>query len=241
LFFAESEGRLPGVTLVYAHRGASKRARENTLRAFVLAKALGAHGIELDARRTQDSGLAIHHDPHLDDGRVICDTSRADLPEYVPDLTQSLDACSGTIVNIEIKNEPGEPDFDATEQVAEAVVALVRARSGRDQILISSFHLPTIDRVRALDPTIATAWLVEEFRSNTVQKLLEHGHVVLHPWVKRVTKALIDECHQHGVTVNTWTCDDPTRMAELTAWGIDGICTNVPDVALGVVNSTRQK
>jgi glycerophosphoryl diester phosphodiesterase len=32
--------------------------------------------------------------------------------------------------------------------------------------------------------------------------------------------------------VNTWTCDDPERMAELLEWGIDGICTNVPDVAL---------
>jgi glycerophosphoryl diester phosphodiesterase len=227
------------VTLVYAHRGASKRARENTLRAFILAKALGTHGIELDARRTQDSGFAIHHDPHLDDGRVICDTSRADLPEFVPDLTQALDACAGTIVNIEVKNEPGEPDFDATEQVAEAVVALLHERGGRDHVLISSFHLPSIDRVRALDPTLATAWLVQDFRADTVQKLLEHGHNVLHPWVKRVTRALIEECHQAGVAVNTWTCDDPVRMAELIGWGIDGICTNVPDVALGVLASAR--
>ena len=38
-----------------------------------------------------------------------------------------------------------------------------------------------------------------------------------------------------GIAVNTWTCDDPVRMAELIEWGIDGICTNVPDVALSVL------
>ena len=39
----------------------------------------------------------------------------------------------------------------------------------------------------------------------------------------------------HGLQVNTWTCDDPDRMRELIEWGIDGICTNVPDVALAVI------
>ncbi|MTA29244.1 MAG: glycerophosphodiester phosphodiesterase, partial [Actinobacteria bacterium] len=37
---------------------------------------------------------------------------------------------------------------------------------------------------------------------------------------------------------NTWTCDDPARMQELIDWGIDGICTNIPDVALAVVART---
>jgi glycerophosphoryl diester phosphodiesterase len=46
---------------------------------------------------------------------------------------------------------------------------------------------------------------------------------------------MIDRCHAAGIAVNTWTCDDPERMAELIEWGIDGICTNVPDVALSVL------
>jgi glycerophosphoryl diester phosphodiesterase len=58
------------------------------------------------------------------------------------------------------------------------------------------------------------------------------GHAALHPWVKALTRDVIDACHAAGVQVNTWTCDDPERMAELLEWGIDGICTNVPDVAL---------
>ena len=50
-----------------------------------------------------------------------------------------------------------------------------------------------------------------------------------------LTKEIVDDCHAAGVQVNTWTCDDPERMAELAGWGIDGICTNVPDVALGIL------
>jgi glycerophosphoryl diester phosphodiesterase len=54
----------------------------------------------------------------------------------------------------------------------------------------------------------------------------------VHPWVHVVTRELIDAFHDAGLRVNTWTCDDPARMRELVEWGIDGICTNVPDVAV---------
>jgi glycerophosphoryl diester phosphodiesterase len=225
------------MTMVFAHRGASKRTKENTLVAFRLAKELGADGVELDVRRTQDGAMAIHHDPYLADGSIICDTASSDLPHGVPDLASSLDECLGIVVNIEIKNEPGEPDFDGTEALADQVVALLHARAGRDRVLISSFHLPTIDRVRALDDSVPTAWLVERITPSTLDTLTEHGHKVLHPLVKKVTRDLLVDCHSRGIAVNTWTCDDPERAAELTQWGIDGICTNVPDVILTAVRS----
>ena len=41
--------------------------------------------------------------------------------------------------------------------------------------------------------------------------------------------------HEAGVRVHVWTVDDPDRMLQLAAWGIDGIVTNVPDVARQVV------
>jgi glycerophosphoryl diester phosphodiesterase len=55
--------------------------------------------------------------------------------------------------------------------------------------------------------------------------------------VKKVTHDLIVECHARGIAVNTWTCDDAERAAELVRWGIDGICTNVPDVILAALLS----
>ena len=60
------------------------------------------------------------------------------------------------------------------------------------------------------------------------------GHAAIHPWVPTVDRAAVDAAHAAGLAVNVWTCDDPDRMRELIGWGIDGICTNVPDVALAV-------
>jgi glycerophosphoryl diester phosphodiesterase len=224
------------VTVVIAHRGASKAAKENTLAAFRLAASMGAEWVELDVRRTQDGALAIHHDPYLSDGRVICDTPAADLPRDVTDLDAALVACAGMGVNIEIKNSPGEIDFDPSESLVDPVVALIRQRGDAARVLISCFHLPTIDRVREIAPEIRTAWLVEKVSAGTLDKLIEHGHSVLHPWVKKVDEALVVICHSRGIEVNTWTCDDPDRMRDLIGWGIDGICTNVPDVARRVVD-----
>ncbi|MEO9224307.1 MAG: glycerophosphodiester phosphodiesterase family protein, partial [Acidimicrobiales bacterium] len=91
---------------VYGHRGAPERRHENTIEGFTVAKGLGVDGVELDARRTADGRIAVHHDAHLDDGRVLCDVAEADLPGCVPGLAAALDACRGIIVNIEIKNSP---------------------------------------------------------------------------------------------------------------------------------------
>jgi len=62
----------------------------------------------------------------------------------------------------------------------------------------------------------------------------------VHPEVGQVSRELIDTFHRYGLAVNTWTCDDPANMAALINWGVDGICTNVPDVGLRVLASTRR-
>lgn len=47
---------------IFAHRGASKNALENTFQAFKKAKELGATGIELDIQRTKDNEIIVFHD-----------------------------------------------------------------------------------------------------------------------------------------------------------------------------------
>ena len=61
------------------------------------------------------------------------------------------------------------------------------------------------------------------------------GRTALHPYPARLNRNCIEVFHKHGLQVNSWTIDDPARMAEVIEWGIDGICTNVPDVALQVI------
>ena len=231
-------------TQVLAHRGASAAERENTVAAFRRAVSMGADAAELDVRRTADDVLVVHHNPMLDDGRVISSLAKSELPAHIPTLDEALDACAPMWVNVEIKNDPTEPDFDVDEVIADRTIACLAARpEGDDRWLISSFRRETVDRCRALRPQIATAWLTlgvkpEKF-DHVLGALAADGHSALHPYVGFVTRELLDECHARGLRVNTWTCDDPARQAELVEWGIDGICTNVPDVAISVRDVSR--
>lgn len=215
-----------------AHRGASKAARENTVEAFRLARELGADAVELDVRRTTDGVLVVHHDCRLPDGRVIAETTYIDLPAHVPTLAEALDACDGMWVNVEIKNDPDEADFDASESIADETVAHLLARDDDARWVISCFRVQTVDRCRALAPQIRTAWLCVEAPADVADVLVAKGHIALHPWVKTLSQSTVDACHAAGIEINTWTCDDPARMAELIEWGVDGIVTNVPDVAV---------
>lgn len=223
--------------LVIGHRGASAAYAENTLIAFAGAVAQGADGIELDVRRTSDGGLALSHDDTLPDGTVVVDTAMADLPEPITDLASALEVCRPlAVVNTEIKNWPDDKDFDATEQLAAAVVALLDARGELDdgRNLISCFHLPTVDRVHELAPGLATAWLLGmvEDPAELIDKAAAHGHVAVHPHHAFVNDDFVARAHAVGLKVNTWTCDDPDRIRWLADLGCDAVVTNVPDVAL---------
>lgn len=232
-------------TQILAHRGASQAALENSVPAFRRAVEMGSHAAELDVRRSADGLLVVHHNPVLDDGRIICQLAAAELPDHIPSLDQALDACGPMWVNIEIKNDPSEPDFDPDETLAEATIACLGDRAeGDDRWLISSFRRETVDRCRSLQPSIATAWLTiavdDENIEALAQDLARSGHRAVHPWVGTLTRTAIEMCHHHGIQVNTWTCDDPVRMKELIEWEVDGICTNVPDIALEVLRSAGE-
>jgi glycerophosphoryl diester phosphodiesterase len=212
--------------LVIAHRGASAAFPENTVEAFRGAAALGADWVELDVHATADGALAVHHDAHLPGGGRLQNLTFAELPETVPTLAEALDACAGMGVNIEIKDGS-----------ADAVVALLDERGGRDEVLVSSFDPQTVARVRALAPHVPTALLVTEVPPDAVARVVEAGHAALHPYDTFVDAGLVAACHEAGVAVNVWTVDDPARMAELVGFGVDGLCTNVPDVARKLVDA----
>lgn len=224
-----------------AHRGASKVEVENTTLAFKRALEMGADAVELDVRRCASGELIVHHDAKLSDGRSIIKVNKSDLPSYIPTLTEAIDACGSMWVNVEIKNEAKEPDFDPSEKITRDVVELLDARNTPEKWLISSFRRETVDAVRNLMPALKTAWLVVTLDNSELEqvakKMATQGHFALHPWVKQLSKHCVDVFHGHGLQVNTWTCDDPNRIKELIDWQVDGICTNVPDLALKIINT----
>jgi glycerophosphoryl diester phosphodiesterase len=211
-------------------------APENTVEAFRLARVLGADAVELDVRATRDWAVAVHHDPHLADGRAVHELAAGTLPPQVPLLDAALDACDGMWVNVEIKSS--EPGFDPDRRLADLVVALVARRHEESRILVSSFDLAAVDRVRELGGgRIRTALLTSRPDSTSLQAAIDHDHGAFHPFYGLLTEALVAEATVAGLDVNPWTCDDPEWMVRLAAWGVTGICTNLPDLARRTLDS----
>jgi glycerophosphoryl diester phosphodiesterase len=224
---------------IVAHRGACRVAPENTIEAFVAAKELGADGVELDVHRSADGVLVVHHDAFAGDFILAehpLPVIRERLP-HVPTLEEALDAGAGMLVNVELKNLPGDADFDPTERAAAELVELLHERAGRDRVLVSSFNLATIDRVRALDPDLATGFLtLRGFHPlEGVAIARDRGHGAIHPDVRSLPGAtagrVADRAHEVGLAVNVWTVDEPDEIRRLAAAGVDAIITDVPDVA----------
>ena len=227
------------MTQVIAHRGASKAAQENTLSAFRLAQTMGAEWVELDARRAADGVVVVHHDAHLADGRILAEVSSEELPPYIPNLAEALEACEAMSVNIEIKNLPNDPDYDEDHLVVYAVAGLVQAYLGPERALITSFNIDAVDRIRSVDPSIPCGWLLYEMTdpASAIGRAVAHEMTTIHPWDVLVDINFVNRAHAAGLLVNVWTVDDPERMVELIEMGVDGICTNVPDVARSIIDA----
>lgn len=222
---------------ILGHRGASAIARENTISAFDLAREQGADGVELDVRRSADGALVLLHDAQLEDGRAVIETETADLPDWMPTLDAALDACSGLFVNVETKCLPGEPDFDRWPEVVEAVLERLRGRTVVD-LLLSSFHWPAMDHARSLGTEVPTALLsmTPDAAPASLGAAVAGGHVAVHPYHLWVDGDFVTRAHDVGLEVTVWTVDDPDRIRALAEIGIDGIVTNVPDVALAALS-----
>jgi glycerophosphoryl diester phosphodiesterase len=234
---------------IVAHRGASATHQENTIAAFEAARREGADGIELDVRRSRDDVLIVHHDARLADGRVLADTASVELPPWLPTLAETLDAVSDMWLNLEIKNLPDDPDYDADNAIAVAVAGLLTARmfaaesggdDGRslanrfaDRILVSSFNVDSIRRIREVEPAIPVGMLVwgQSDPNSLIARAAGHEFDAINPHDLLVDPTFVKRAHDAGLTVNVWTVDDPRRIRSLAAMGVDSVITNRPEVA----------
>lgn len=224
------------VPLVVAHRGASAaHPPGNTLEAFAAASDLGADWVELDVRPTADGALAVHHDADLPDGRTIAEVGAAELPGWVPLLDAALGACGLLGVNVELKADCPPATHDV---MVEAVVAELRRRGEPARWLLTSFDWSLMERARALAPELPTGLLLfdPQQAGPALEAAHRGGHSAVNPWDPAVDADYVARAHEAGLAVNVWTVDDPDRIAELAAMGVDGVITNVPEVARALLS-----
>ena len=219
--------------VVMGHRGAPRRAPENTPVSFHAAWQDGASWVELDVRLSADGVLLCHHDPVDGQGRPLIEQDSSDLAAHGVWTFEAVLAAlpDGLGVDVEVKNVPGEPDFDETHRVA-AELARVLDDAPRRPWLMTSFHPGSVERFLAdSDEHPAGLLLVPGSALATcVAAALGVGASVacVHDRTPDLAADGIAAAHDAGIALLVWTVDDPERARELAEAGVDAICTNDP-------------
>ena len=236
---------------IFAHRGASAHAPENTLAAFELALAQGADGIELDAKLSADGHVVIIHDATVDrttdrQGRVK-DISLAELRsldaggffaeqyrgEKVPTLEEVFEALGKRMfVNVELTNynTPGD-------HLVESVCMLVKKCGLQKQVLFSSFFASNLSKARGLLPEVPRGLLAFNGLLGVWARSFGFAfgrYQALHPNLKDVTPQQVQRVHRLKRRVHVWTVNTAEDMRRLFNWDVDAIFTDDPQLAVQV-------
>ncbi len=244
----------PDRPMIWAHRGASRDAPENTLPAFLLAARQGADGVELDAQLCASGEVVVFHDVSL--ARVtgvpglLAEQSLASLRRLdaaagrdaqwrgtrIPLLAEVLAETPPSLwVNIELKC-----DQPADRGLTREVIRLVRDTGSSERVLLSSFNPLCLARARALAPRLPRALLFEPdsswpLRSAASAPLLDLA--ALHPHHSLCADAALARWRKR-YTVASWTVDPPELARDLWRRGVSGMITNRPAELLAAFAKT---
>jgi glycerophosphoryl diester phosphodiesterase len=228
--------------LVFAHRGGSALAPENTLAAFDNGLALGADGLELDVHLSRDGMVVVHHDRLLDRttalrGPIGERTAEELRDAAVPTLAEVLRRYRGTRIIVEMKmNHPA---------LADATIEVVRRANAVDRVCLGSFGLRVLRAARAIEPAIATSGAREEVRWALYRSWVRWpvsrtgyaGYQVpeLAGRTRVVSPRFVEYAHDAGLGVQVWTVDTEDDARRLLGWGVDALITDRPDVIVPIV------
>ncbi|HXV59627.1 MAG TPA: glycerophosphodiester phosphodiesterase [Vicinamibacteria bacterium] len=246
---------------LFAHRGASAIAPENTIEAFRIAKEHGVSYLELDIHVSADGQLVVLHDPSvsrttgrrgrvenmlygeirtldagftftLDHGRTFPFRGRG---VTIPTLDTVLETFPEMRLTVEIKR--------TRNKVCEILRERLRQHGAEERVVVASHEHDTLARFRQLSPGVATGFSkneVREFlgrlRAGELAGYRPPGMAFQVPEYKGlrrvVSRRVIEAIHRFGVEVHVWTVNEPIHIARLLDWGVDGIMTDDPVRAL---------
>lgn len=233
-------GRL---SLALGHRGAPRQAPENRREALAAALAC-LDGIETDLQRTNDGVLVINHDPHIGPlpelSAVISRNDLAALRSADPDLLtladlrELLEEYPEAVVNLELKTSAPGGDPRAVELAEELATWPDQVA---ERVWVSSFDPLELLRLAEQGVAAHLAYLVAE---DSALALLPHLPVsAVHPHYTLVTRERVDQWHEAGLAVFTWTVNDDELAARMLEAGVDGIIGDEPQVLLDALAARR--
>jgi glycerophosphoryl diester phosphodiesterase len=229
--------------LTISHAACKGHAPENTLAGIEAALRFGVDAIEIDLHLTRDGVPVLMHDDTVD--RTTDGTGRVrDLTvehirtldagartfdgrfrgERIPTLADVLDLTRREcLLVIEIKQRDIERE----------VASVVRRVDGADHVMIWSFLPDVVSVVRRLMTEIPAAQLWSRRTGDPASLLagaVRRGAQGISVHYSMVDPALVHAARLRGLSVYTWTVDETDEQARVAAAGVDGICTNLPDV-----------
>lgn len=242
--------------IIFAHRGASAHAPENTIAAFELALTQQADGIELDVKLTSDGKVIVHHDPTLNrttngQGRLK-DMSLAELKnldagaffsdqfrgEKIPSLDEVFEAVGKrTFINVELTNYNTPRD-----ELVETVCMVVKKHQLQKRVMFSSFFGSNLSKARSYLPDVPRGLLA--FNGLLGAWARSFGFVfgkyqALHPYLKDMSQQEVLRVHRLKRRVHVWTVNAEEDMRRLFGWGVDAIFTDDPQLAVKVRTESR--
>lgn len=224
--------------IAVAHRGGSREAPENTMRAFDHAIGLGYRHVELDVRATIDLQVVVFHDATLQrmtgQRAAVAEAWWRELAhlrvagtEPIPQLEEVLDAWPDLRVTIEMKDDA----------VVAPLARILGLRDAWDRVCIGSASDERLRRIRQLSDGRARTSMGEwagfalrmagfglPFRplGDLVQVPVRHRGFPV------VDRRFVRHCHARGLQVHVWTIDDRAQMQRLLDIGVDGLMTDRP-------------
>jgi glycerophosphoryl diester phosphodiesterase len=234
---------------IFAHRGASASAPENTLAAFRLALSQPADGIELDVHLSADGIVVVIHDQNLNrttNGVGLVHRTRleelrrldAGQGEAIPTLDEVLALVGDQVLlNVELKGfaQPGE-------RLAAETIACVRSHGLSHSVLYSSFDVRHLLRIRQLEPDVALGLLLDRGWSGWLARTLFEPLIrpwSLHPHYTAVDDRFLARARRSNRPVIAYTVNRPEDLHQLFSLGIDGIFTDDVPSAVAVREQMR--
>jgi glycerophosphoryl diester phosphodiesterase len=238
--------------VIFAHRGASSHAPENTLEAFQAALDQGAQAIELDVQLTLDQEVVVFHDIHLsrttDGAGKLRDFPLSELkklnaaisfyPAYekasIPTLAEALDFLPQDIfVNIELKNL-SSPFNDLPAKTAD----VIRKINVGNRVLISSFNIAALHYFNRSAPEIPRGLLLRTpFLANVYRNIPAFFRRIqsIHLPFKALNPPLIASYKAMGLKIFSYTLNHTEDIEAAIKMGIDGFFTDDPGFAFRIL------
>lgn len=210
------------MTKIYAHRGYSQKYPENTMIAFQEAVKHGVDGIELDVHLSKTNDLVVIHDETVDRTTnthgTIAQMTRDEIKAIgtIPFLDEVLKNIHPPELNIELKT-----DVHPYPGIEARVLSAVKAAQSR--IILSSFNIDTLYRIRALDKNMPLA-LIRAQHDNDEQHLMDMLQLEAVHYEQLVV--LNNETSLPHDKIRVWTVNAPVHFKRLLQLNVGAIMTD---------------